>query len=396
MNEEQTMAFLEEHGDELAKLAFEDEKLGRLTDRTVEILKDSGILRMLQPKEYDGAELHPQKFVEAVMAVARRNGSAGWVSGVVGVHPWELALFGEPLMEEVWGENPDTLIASPFSPSGIAEPVEGGYLLSGRWQFSSGTDHCQWLFLGAMVGNGSNSGKPAMPPQVLHVVLPRADYEIVDDSWDVMGLSGTGSKDVIVDKAFIPSYRAKSTDTIMSGTAAESAGREDPLYKMPFTTAFPVGITASVIGIAQGALDLHNAIQRDRISVMGQPLRDDPYAAYFTAQAAADIEASRLQLLDGVNWAFDRLATGQEISFADRSRIRRNQVQAAWRAVSALDAIFARAGGNAIRKSSPLQRHWRDAHVGLQHMIHVPGTVFHANALTMMGLEPPVHLTLGI
>src|SRR3546814_19244999 len=92
-------------------------------------------------------------------------------------------------------------MASPYAPMGVARPVEGGYILNGRWSFSSGTDHCDWVMIGAMVGD--ESGKPLMPPKILHVLLPRSDYDIDQDSWNGVGLRGTGSKDLISKDAFL-------------------------------------------------------------------------------------------------------------------------------------------------------------------------------------------------
>ena len=111
-------------------------------------------MRMLQPVEHGGYAAHPVDFAEAVMEVAKGCGSSGWVCGVGGVHPWEMALMDARLQKEVWGEDQDTWIASPYMPSGVATPVEGGWRLTGRWQFSSGTDHCDWIFLGAFMGVG--------------------------------------------------------------------------------------------------------------------------------------------------------------------------------------------------------------------------------------------------
>ncbi|MGW0704455.1 hydroxylase [Streptomyces sp. NPDC002643] len=374
-------------GPQLAELADKNEKLGRLSDETVALLQSTGMLRMLQPTKFGGLAAHPREFAEAVMAVARHDGAAGWVGGVVGIHAWELAQMDARLQQEIWGENPDTWIGSPYIPNGIAEPVDGGYVLNGRWPFSSGSDHCDWTFLGAMVGNGK--GKPAMPPTVLHVVLPRPDYEIVDGTWDVIGLSGTGSKDVVVKDAFIPAYRTVEIGEVMSGQAAERNGADETLYKLPFTAAFPTGITASVIGICEGALDTHLALQRDRVSVMGVQVRDDPYTMYAAGEAAAEIAASRLQLLDSVSRLYDLVDAGRPVTVDIRAAIRRDQVRSAWRAVTALDGIFARSGGNIVRRDNPLQRLWRDAHVGLQHAVHVPGMTYHSGALTQMGLELP-------
>ena len=113
------------------------ESMGRLPDETAKQLREIGVIRMLQPADYGGYEAHPKDFFEAVMAIGRSCGASGWISGVVGVHPWELALMSRHLQEEVWGDEPDTWIASPYSPKGIARRVEGGYLVSGRWPFGS-------------------------------------------------------------------------------------------------------------------------------------------------------------------------------------------------------------------------------------------------------------------
>ncbi|MGW4120216.1 acyl-CoA dehydrogenase family protein [Nocardia sp. NPDC004711] len=372
---------------QLAATAEETERLGKLYDESVKLIRQAGVMRLLQPADFGGYAAHPRDFAEAVMAVAQHCGSTGWVCGVGGVHPWEMALMDRRLQNEVWGENPDTWIASPYAAQGVATPADGGYTLRGRWNFSSGTDHCDWIFLGALLGDAD--GNPVMPPTVLHVVLPRKDYTIVDDSWDVIGLQGTGSKDVIVDGAFIPAYRTIEFDAVAAGEiAAERAGRTETVYKLPFWAMFPLGITSAVIGIAEGALAAHLDYQRDRVTAMGTKIKDDPYVLSAISEAAADIAASRTQLLDGISRLHDQAEAGKTITFEDRSLVRRNQVRCAWRAVSAVDEIFARSGGNAVRRQNVMQRFWRDAHVGLQHAIHTPGSLYHSTALTIMGIEP--------
>ncbi|WAC54031.1 hydroxylase [Gordonia sp. SL306] len=386
---------IEELGPELAALAEENEKLGKLSDKTADLLRQTGVIRMLQPTDFGGYAAHPRDFAAAVMAIAANDPAAGWVAGVVGVHPWELAQMDRRLQQEIWGDDPDTWVASPYMPNGIADPVENdSFVLSGRWPFSSGSDHCQWDFLGAMKGDGS--GKPLMPPEVMHVVLPRSDYQLIDDSWDVVGLCGTGSKDVVVDKAVVPAYRTVTQSDISDGTASARSGREEAVYKLSFGVMFPLGITAAVIGICEGALATHLAIQKDRVAVTGVQVRDDPYVLHAAGEAAAEIEASRVQLIEGIGRLHDIIENGGTPTTEERSNQRRNQVRCAWRAVSALDEIFARSGGVAIRKSSPMQRYWRDAHVGLQHMIHVDGVAYHSNSLHKMGLETPPGMLVTI
>lgn len=385
---------IEEAGPELAGLGEENERLGKLSDKTVQLLRSTGVNRLLQPKEFGGYCAHPRDYAEAVMAVARHDGAAGWVCGVVGVHPWELAQMDPRVAQDVWGDDPDTWVASPYMPGGLADPADEGYMFSGRWPFSSGADHCDWNILGALAGDGR--GGPAQPINVLHVLVPRSECPVQEDTWDVIGLSGTGSKDVVVQQAFIPDYRAISQDDVKSGIAAERAGRSETLYKLPFMAMFPLGITAAVIGICEGALAHHLSQQRDRVSVAGVQIKDDPYVLYGAGEAASEIRASRVQLLDGINRLYDKVDAGVEVTLEDRSEVRRDQVRCAWRAVTAVDGLFARSGGNAIRRGNPLQRFWRDAHVGLQHMIHVPGVTYHANALAAMELEltPPMQVMI--
>jgi 3-hydroxy-9,10-secoandrosta-1,3,5(10)-triene-9,17-dione monooxygenase len=379
---------VEEIAAQLASTADETERLGKLSDRSVSLIRQAGVMRMLQPTDFGGYAAHPRDFAQAVMAVARVCGSTGWVCGVGGVHPWEMALMDRRLQTEVWRENPDTWIASPYAAQGTATPTDGGYVLNGRWNFSSGTDHCDWIFLGALVG--AVDGKPAQPVKVLHVVLPRMDYTIVEDSWDVIGLSGTGSKDIIVDEAFIPQYRTMDSEQVASGVEiAEEAARSETLYKLPFWAMFPLGITAAVIGITEGALAVHLDYQRNRVTAMGSKIKDDPYVLYAISEAASEIAASRLQLLDGISRLYDLADAGRPVTFEDRSLVRRDQIRSAWRAVAAADEIFARSGGNAARKTNPLQRFWRDAHVGLGHAIHTPGTIYHSTALTTMRIDAP-------
>lgn len=376
--------------DQLRDQAPEAERLGRLPDSTAKLLKSAGPIRLLQPKKYGGFEAHPREFAESVMSAAALDPATGWICGIVGVHPWQLAFADPRVQEEVWGADHDTWMASPYAPTGIARPVDGGYIFNGRWQFSSGTDHCDWIFLGAMLGD--QQGGIADPPTMLHMILPRADYEIVEDSWNVVGLKGTGSKDIVVKDAFVPSYRVMNGDHVIDGTAQREYGVTETLYKMPWSTMFPLGISAAVIGIAEGALAAHLDYQRGRVGAQGTAVKDDPYVLFAISEAAADINAARQELLANVDRIWGIVESGGEVDFALRAAGRRTQVRAAWRAVMAVDQIFARSGGNALRMDKPLQRYWRDAHAGLNHAIHVPSTVYHASALSSMGFDPAEHL----
>ena len=331
-----------ERAEEIRECGPSNESLGRLDDKAAKVLRDAGAIRMLQPAKHGGLEVHPREFAETVMGIASLDGSTGWVAGIVGLHPWEMAYADERVQQEIWGENQDTWIASPYAPMGVARPVDGGYILNGRWQFSSGTDHCTWIFLGAMVGDAE--GKVAQPPAALHVILPRSDYQIVEDSWNVVGLEGTGSKDIIVKDAFIPDYRVLKYNEVIDGTAVRRAGLTNPLYHVPYTSIFPLGITSAVVGIAEGALAAHLAYQRGRVQITGTKIKDDPYVLYAISEAAEEIKAARVMLLDYITRMYDQAAAGQHIRHGAPNQRRRIVEQHGHRAFGGCKIVVGQIG----------------------------------------------------
>lgn len=185
----------------LAERIGSGEERRRLPRATVDDLVPTGVFRMLQPRRYGGLEDDPTHFYEVVREVSKVCGSTGWVLSVLGVHPWHVSLFPQAAQEEVWSSGPDTLICSSYAPVGRLTAVEGGYLLSGRWSFSSGCDHTSWALLGGLV-----VGDEGRPVDFLSVLVPQPDYRVLD-VWDSMGLRGTGSNDIVVDEAFVPAHR---------------------------------------------------------------------------------------------------------------------------------------------------------------------------------------------
>ena len=197
-----------------AKQATADHKI---PDETIAEMQAAGFFRILQPKRWGGFEMHPNVFFEVQKLLAEGCMSTGWVYGVVGGHPYELALFHDEAQREVWGEDESVLVASSYQPVGKVERAEGGFYLSGRWGFSSGADHCQWVLLGAMIPPLQEGD----PPDMRTFLIPRKDYEI-DYTWDTFGLQGTGSQDVVVARAFVPDYR---THKAIDGFLCQNPGQ---------------------------------------------------------------------------------------------------------------------------------------------------------------------------
>jgi alkylation response protein AidB-like acyl-CoA dehydrogenase len=174
-------------------------ELHHLPEETVQEMIEAGFFRILQPARHGGFELEPKDFFDVQITLAEGCMSTAWVLGVVAIHNWQLGLFDERAQRDVWGTNDDTLISSSYMPVGKVKRVEGGYRLSGKWSFSSGSEHCDWAFLGAMVPPAT----PGEAPDYRTFLVPRGEYRI-EANWDVSGLEGTGSNDIVVEDAFVP------------------------------------------------------------------------------------------------------------------------------------------------------------------------------------------------
>ena len=382
MNE--ATAYIHAHAKELTEQNSQDDQLGQLSQETAALLRASAGMRLLQPKSHGGHEAHPHDFFEWVRTVARYNPSAGWVAGVVGVHPWEVAFLDAKLQDEIYRENPDTWIASPYAPMGKAVVDGEGFRLTGKWQYSTGTDHCDWVVLGGMVVD--ENGRPGKPPEVRHFFLPRGDYEIVQDSWHVMGLSGTGSKDIIVEDMFIPVYRSILHNGLAEGDYNDRQAGND-LYQIPFGCMFSAAIASATLGMAQGAVDQYRNYLESRVSVSGVVGKTDPYQLEALAEVEADLSAGIAHIDSMISTWLDQVNQHTPITKGQRLDFRRNQVRAVQRVLFGVDKLFSRAGSAGIWSTRPLEQRWRDVRTASTHICNTIETIYGASVSYSLGDE---------
>lgn len=331
---------------------------------TMAELTEAGVFRMLQPERFGGAEGNPVRFYEAVREISAACGSTGWVLAVLGVHPWQLALFTEEAQRDVWGENPDVLLCSSYAPVGRLTPAKGGYRLSGHWSFSSGCEHASWALLGAVRTDAE--GKPV---DFLTVLVPREEYRIVD-VWDVVGLRGTGSNDIVADDTFVPEHRVMRNYDQARLRGPGQRVNTGPLYRMPFGAVFTSTVAAPVVGMVDGCLQRYLTAMRDRVrlSLGGGRFAEDQFAQVSVARAASEIDAAMLQADRNIAELYEHTTQGTEIPMQLRLRTRRDQVRATERAVQAIDLLFKTAGGKSLHHGNEIERAWRDAHAGSVHV----------------------------
>jgi len=345
----------------LRERAQETELTRALPEATIKELQEAKLFKALQPKRYGGFELPPIAFYEAAMALAAACGSTGWVYGVVGVHNWQLGLFPQEAQEEVWGEDVSMLVASSYAPTGQVARVEGGFRLSGTWNFSSGCGHCGWAFLGGIVENDG-------VPEHYTFLVPASDYQIVD-VWHVVGLAGTGSNNIQIEDAFVPAHRAQPT--MPAGTVPGHEVNPSAIYRLPYAAVFSNAITCSALGIAMGAIEEYREFTRRRVRVAyGEQASTDPHAQIRLAEAAGEVDGARLQLHRNMDELMALAVAGTEFPMELRVRVRRDQVRGTQASIRATDRVFENCGGKALFLHQPIQRAWRDVHAARVHAVN--------------------------
>jgi 3-hydroxy-9,10-secoandrosta-1,3,5(10)-triene-9,17-dione monooxygenase len=368
----------------LRERAPEAERLRRLPEETFKDFQAAGLFRCLQPRRYEGYELDPGTFYQGIMDVGTVCGSSAWILGVIGVHNWHLALFPPQAQEDVWGKDTSVQVSTGLSPTGTVERADGGFRLRGRWSFSSGCDFCHWGVVGGVVP----PAKADDPPDVRTFLVPREDYTI-EDTWHVMGLCGSGSKDLVIADAFVPEYRTHSYLDAFHLRNPGAVVNDGPLYRLPFGLVFANALAAAAVGVAQGALHTFREQSRTRINVRDNTrVAEDPFIQLRLAEAAAEIDGARERMLANFATMMSAASAGTEIPLTRRARYRWDAAKATDWSVRAVDRLFEASGGRGIFLANPIQRAWRDVHAMRAHVANTPEKVAAVFGRSEFGLPP--------
>ncbi len=352
---------------------------------TIAEMKAAGFFKILQPKRWGGYEMHPNVFFDVQKLIAEGCMSTGWMYGVVGCHPYELALFHDEAQQEVWGDDADMLVSSTYQPVGKVEHADGGFYLSGRWGFSTGSLHCGWVLLGAIVPPAKEGDAPDMRT----FLLPRSDYQIIEGTWDTFGLQGTGSFDIVVDRAFVPAYRThRAVDGFMCQNPGQAAN-DGPLYSLPWAQVFVRSVSTAAFGGARAAVNAAMKIMQDRVSTnTGKASKADPMLHAAIAKAHAQILEMELTLKTTFDDLMEIANRGEPIPMEKRALYAYQSSNVVRRLADLVDEMVQLLGGRAIYMSSEILQPWLDIHAGRAHVANDPNNRTADVIGTMLGEAP--------
>ena len=344
------------------------ERARRISEETIQDLKSAGLYRVLQPARYGGLETDFGTLVRCAAEIGAGCGSTAWVYSTAAIHQWQIGMFDDRAQRDVWGGDSLAVAASSYSPGGTAVAAGDGYRLSGRWLYCSGVLNAQWMILGVRIARDAD----AEPHTQGYVLVPRSDYR-VEDNWDVVGLIGTGSSDVVIDDGFVPAHRMLTITDALSGRPPGAAVNGGDLWKVPFFAAVTICLCAPAIGMAQGALETYIeqiGTRRTRGAALSQPQRMAEFPTIQTrvAEAAAAIDGAGLLVLRDCADILAVMASGRPLTEGERARNKGDLGYAVKLARRAVDLLFESVGGAGLSNDALTQRFWRDLHAASKHI----------------------------
>lgn len=362
----------------LRERAFEAERLRRVPEDVVEAVLATNLNRIAVPLRFGGFDVDFELMHDVAVELGRACGATSWCYALWGVHDWWIGYFPAEAQEEFFSNGPDVLSCSAgFSTECRMERAPGGYRVSGHWQFSSGCDYARWLF-------------PTVrgPDGTVQMLVPKSDFTILQDTWHVSGMQGTGSKDVVIDNVFVPEHRTLARGGQMYSTnSPRDYHRNQRRYTVPLGALVMWDLVAPAIGLAQGAVD--EIVARMKGGPSGRAKSaESPIVQAKISESAAEIDAAKALMHADFKDAQDKGERGDAITPTDLARYARDKAYAMKLAVQSVNRLFDMAGGHALFLTDPMQRIHRD----VQACMHRDGLVFDFGAQpyarALLGLDP--------
>ena len=350
----------------------ESDAARQLAQPVVEAMARLGVFRALVPVSAGGEEWPWSTWMRVVEELSTVDGAVGWNSGVGSVSNSIVSGWVSPdVGRTVFCQDPIGLVAGAGAPMGVARPVDGGYRVSGRWQFGSGSPHACWFVAGYVVEGAT----PKLGPMIL---VPAKDVTIID-TWFVGGMRGTGSQDFAVRDLFVPkAYTLNAAD--------DAPLHPGPLYRLPLVFTLCSALGPLALGIARGAIDCFAELMATKIDrFTGTALRDRLTVQERVAKAEAAVRAARAFLYEMVSEVWSTVEQGTPLTEQQLALFRLANMNAVASGAQAVDLVYHAAGTNSIFTANPLERFFRDIHVTTQHRCASPEEMYQAGRV-LLGL----------
>jgi alkylation response protein AidB-like acyl-CoA dehydrogenase len=339
----------------------ETERERRIPDEILAAIDAAQIFRLRAPKRFGGWEGDLRTYMDVVTELGRGCGSTSWVSFISIATAWIAAQFSDQAQRDVFEGNPDARLIGVLAMTIPARPVDGGYIVSGKWPYASNCLHAHWAILAVPLPSGG-----ATAPGI--VLMPMRDLKI-EDTWHVVGMRGTGSHTVIAQEVFVPAHRVLPIEALAKGETPRT-NKEELVYRESFMPTAIIAVAGPVLGLAQAALDL--TLERIKgVKPIAYSFYDDlrkaPSMQLALAEASTLVETAILHVRRWCDDISDAARAGEELPFVKRAQMRMDIGYAMRCCRGAVDLLLSVQGASAFAETNPIQRVWRDLEMASRH-----------------------------
>ena len=352
----------------IRKNAAQGEKDRRVVEESIQALTEAGMFKVAVPRRYGGYETSMRTMLDVSSAVAEADGGTSWVVTLTNVCAWLVGLFPEQAQDDVFGADPDAKVSGVLAPTSSTRKVDGGWRVTGRWYYNSGSLHASWAVLGVPVTNAAGD----VVDQGL-VLIPTSEMTL-EDTWFVAGMRSSGSNCLIADGVFVPEHRMLSVPAAIGGDYPSELTGHEPFYRSAFVPILALVLVGPQLGMGRAALDLviSKAAKKPISYTFFEAQADSVAFQLQIAEAAQMIDTATLHAYRAADDIDQAAARGVYPDFLTRARVRADTGLIAEKITRAIDILLSAHGAGSFAEVNPLQRIWRDSAVAARHAVVAP------------------------
>jgi alkylation response protein AidB-like acyl-CoA dehydrogenase len=362
--------------------AAQGEQDRRVTQEVIDAIAAAGLFKIAQPRRYDGYETSMRTMLDVSAALGEADGGTAWVVTLLNVCAWMTGTYPQQAQDDVWGANPGALVSGVLAPTAEARKVEGGYQVTGRWFWNSGSWHADWAVLGIPVTDDAGE----VVDQGL-ALIPRADLDL-EETWFVAGMKSTGSNCLIARDVFVPAHRIVSVPPAIEGHYG-TEHTDETFYQSAFVPILALVLVGPQLGLGRAALEIvKEKAAKKPISYTFYTTQADSVAFQLQiAEAAMLLDTAHLHAYRAADDIDQAAARGTYPDFITRARVRADTGWVVEHVTRAIDILLSAHGAGSFADANPLQRIWRDSSVAARHAVVLPVVSYEVYGKALLGRD---------
>jgi alkylation response protein AidB-like acyl-CoA dehydrogenase len=355
----------------------------RVAEESIQALTDAGLFRLTIPKRYGGYQTSLRTFLDVSAAVAEADGGTAWIVTLINVCNWMASLFPGRAQDEVFGVDPNAKVSGVLAPTAESRKVDGGWQVTGKWYYNSGSLHSTWAVLGIPITDEAGE----VVDQAL-ALFPGSELTL-EDTWFVAGMKSTGSNAVIAEDVFVPEHRILRVPDAINGVYPSEHTATEALYRSAFIPVLALVLIGPQLGMGKAALEyvISKAAKKPISYTFYESQQDSVAFQLQIAQAARLIDTAHLHAYRAASDIDEAAARGDYPDFLTRARVRSDTGYVAESITRSIDVLLSAHGAGSFAEVSPLQRIWRDSATAARHAVATPMVGYEVYGKALLGVE---------